>query len=215
VAPPQPKLYHITHIDNLVSIVESGYLYSDSARLQQGLAHHNIGMSEIKQQRLARREVHCHPGTWVGDYVPFYFCPRSIMLYLLHKGNHPGLDYHGGQRPIVHLQLDLHSVVQYCQANGLAWAFTDRNAGSAYARFFNRLEDLDQVDWKAVQATDFRSAVVKEGKQAEWLVHQRLPWTLVELIGVIDREIATAVVDRLGFAEHRPRLVVKRAWYFP
>jgi ssDNA thymidine ADP-ribosyltransferase, DarT len=27
----------------------------------------------------------------VGEYVPFYFCPRSITLFLLHKGNHVDL----------------------------------------------------------------------------------------------------------------------------
>jgi len=50
--------------------------------------------------------VKCHPGTKVGQYVPFYFCPRSIMLYILHRGNHPDLDYREGQGPILHLQAD-------------------------------------------------------------------------------------------------------------
>ncbi len=48
-------------------------------------------------------EVKCHPGTKVGEYVPFYFCPRSVMLYILYMGNHPELGYRGGQAPIVHL----------------------------------------------------------------------------------------------------------------
>jgi len=40
-------------------------------------------MSTIKARRLYDLEVDCHPGTKVGEYVPFYFCPWSIMLYLL------------------------------------------------------------------------------------------------------------------------------------
>jgi ssDNA thymidine ADP-ribosyltransferase, DarT len=33
-------------------------------------------MSTIKQRRLAL-PVTCHANDHVGDYVPFYFCPRS------------------------------------------------------------------------------------------------------------------------------------------
>ena len=43
-------------------------------------------MGEIKARRLAQ-PVRCNPGTLVGDYVPFYFCPRSVMLYLIYKAN--------------------------------------------------------------------------------------------------------------------------------
>jgi len=52
-----------------------------------------------------------YPDLYVGDYVPFYFCPRSIMLFIIHQANHPELDYRGGQVPIVHLQADLHTSV--------------------------------------------------------------------------------------------------------
>jgi hypothetical protein len=60
-------------------------------------------MSAIKRRRVEELEVSCHPGTKVGDYVPFYFCPRSVMLYVIHRANHPDLSYRGGQEPIVHL----------------------------------------------------------------------------------------------------------------
>ena len=74
----------------------------------------------------------CHAGLHVGDCVPFYFCPRSVMLYLIYQANHPELTYRGGQGPIVHLEFDLHRVVQWAEAQGLRWAFTLSNAGSYY-----------------------------------------------------------------------------------
>jgi hypothetical protein len=40
-------------------------------------------MSSIKRRRIEQLAVSCHPGTRVGDYVPFYFCPRSIMLFVI------------------------------------------------------------------------------------------------------------------------------------
>ncbi len=49
----------------------------------------SIGMSNIKQRRL-QLPLRCHKGDSVGEYVPFYFCPRSVMLYLIYRANHPG-----------------------------------------------------------------------------------------------------------------------------
>lgn len=80
VPPSSPKIYHITHVDNLVNIVKSGGLLSDATIAQRGGPVQTIGMSGIKQRRINDLEVPCHPGTKVGEYVPFYFCARSVML---------------------------------------------------------------------------------------------------------------------------------------
>jgi hypothetical protein len=88
-APPtNPKIYHITHLENLPQMVDN-MIWSDAERIRQNLNCQVVGMSEIKRRRLEELEVDCHPGTKVGEYVPFYFCFRSIMLYLLYQGNHP------------------------------------------------------------------------------------------------------------------------------
>ena len=87
-------------------------------RIRRGLTCTVVGMNEIKRRRLEELEVHCHPNTNVGQYVPFYFCPRSVMLYLLHRGNSQGLAYHGGQREIVHLQADLNTVIAWLSGSG-------------------------------------------------------------------------------------------------
>jgi len=87
--PKKLKIYHITHIRNLNDILNDKMLWSDSKRLELGLDCEIVGMSEIKKRRLEELEVKCHNGTMVGEYVPFYFCPRSIMLYILYMGNHP------------------------------------------------------------------------------------------------------------------------------
>jgi hypothetical protein len=81
--PSTPKIYHITHIDNLPNIAVSMGLVSDANRIANSLSCLLVGMSTIKQRRLQEIEVSCHPGTKVGQYVPFYFCPRSVMLFKL------------------------------------------------------------------------------------------------------------------------------------
>jgi hypothetical protein len=90
--PAHPKIFHITHVDNLRSIVAAGVLRSDASMIAGGAPHAGIGMSPIKQRRLGL-PVTGHANDHVGDYVPFYFCPRSIMLFVIHCANHPDLTY--------------------------------------------------------------------------------------------------------------------------
>jgi hypothetical protein len=172
-----------------------------------------IGMGRIKQRRLGL-PVSCHEGTKVGEYVPFYFCPRSIMLYVIHCANHPELAYCGGQQPIVHLEADLHKVVQWADANERRWAFSLSNAGAVYTQFRTGLDRLGEINWNAVAASNFKAADVKEAKQAEFLVQQSFPWHLVETIGIHSEGIATRVSAAIQGAAHRPQIEVKRGWYY-
>jgi hypothetical protein len=212
-APPNPKIYHITHLDNLASIVADGHLCSDAKRIRDGKANTNIGMSAIKKRRLEAIAVNCHPQTTVGEYVPFYFCPRSIMLYLIYRQN-PELLYKSGQRPIVHLQADLNTVIRWAEAENHRWTFCKSNAGTYYTEFYSSLEQLDQINWDAVRASDFRDSLVKEGKQAEFLIYDTFPWQLVERIGVIDSEISIQIAPIVEQANHQPEILVQRNWYF-
>jgi hypothetical protein len=211
--PAQPQIYHIVHVDKLPSIIADGCLWSDAVIAGGAHPGTTIGMGTIKARRLTL-PVDCHPGDHVGEYVPFYFCPRSIMLYVIHCANHPELAYRGGQEPIVHLEADLHEVVAWADGNGSRWAFVLSNAGSYYAQFRSRLDQLDEVNWPAVAARDFRPAEVKEGKQAEFLVHRTFPWQLVRRIGVFDRAVAQQVSNAMDSAEHRPVVEIRPDWYF-
>lgn len=213
MTPSGPKIYHITHLENLPQIV-GGALWSDAQRIDRELHCKIVGMSTIKRRRLEELEVGCHPGTKVGRFVPFYFCPRSIMLYLLHLGNHPDLDYKGGQTPIVHLEADLHAVVDWANANKGRWAFSRGNAGARYAEFSNDLGRLDELNWSAIAENQWRDPLVKEGKQAEFLIEDSFPWELVECIGVFDARRKAEVLAVLDGATHIPPVVVKRNWYY-
>ena len=212
--PARPKIFHITHLRNLPQIVTEGRLWSDAKRIERGMDCEIVGMSEIKRRRLQELSVTCHPGTLVGQYVPFYFCPRSIMLYILHRGNHPELTYRGGQHPIVHLQADLYDTVQAANRHGVRWAFSNTNAGARYTSFFASLDRLSEVNWGAVEATDFRSSIIKDGKQAEFLVFESFPWSLVERIGVAHHTVLQQVQQLLLNAAHQPPSSVEPGWYF-
>ena len=211
--PKNPKIYHITHINNFDNILEQGFLWSDAERLKHGQECEIVGMIKIKKRRLEELEVKCHPGTKVGEYVPFNFCPRSVMLYILHKGNHPGLEYDQGQKPIIHLQADLRKAVSWAEKNDVQWAFTDINAGSFPAQYYKELEQLDNIDWRAVRARQWSDAGIREYKQAEFLVYRCIPWRVVEKIGVYDKSIQRQVLAKLGRTDY-PIVNVQSGWYY-
>lgn len=131
-----PKIYHITHVENLPQIIDAEWIWSDAKRIELGLETNLVGMSKIKMRRLEEIDVACHPGTKAGDYVPFYYCPRSIMLYILHHGNHPDIDFSEGQQPMIHLQADLRDCLDWAKANNAKWALTTSNAGAFYTEFY-------------------------------------------------------------------------------
>lgn len=211
-APVAPKIYHIVHMDQLRSIVVDGGLLCDADIAQRepdGTT--TIGMTDIKERRRGLC-LTSHPNLRVGACVPFYFCPRSVMLYVIERANHPHLTYRGGQNPIVHLEADLRQTVGWAEEQGLRWAFTLATAGSYYFEDRSDLRHLDQIDWDAVNALDWRHR--KEGKQAEFLIEGRFPWALVSRIGVRSDEGALAVGVAVDGATHKPPVDVRPDWYY-
>ncbi|WP_165065534.1 DUF4433 domain-containing protein [Desulfovibrio sp. ZJ200] len=209
--PAQPKIYHIVHVDRLPHIIAAGYLYSDAYMHAQHGMGTTIGISVIKERRLTL-PLKSHPGLHVGDCVPFYFCPRSVMLYLFSQNNHHGLTYRGGQGPIVHLEADLYATIAWATKQRKRWAFTLSNAGAYYFEDYCATDDLNAIDWKAVAARDWQGH--KEAKQAEFLLEQHFPWTLVERIGVQSEAVQQQVNIALRQTDHKPPVVVLPDWYY-
>jgi len=209
--PAQPKIYHIVHMDRLPSIIADGCLWCDAEILRRAPPGTTIGMNAIKQRRL-NLPLTSHPGLYVGDCVPFYFCPRSVMLYLIYRANHDGLDYRGGQGPIVHLEADLHASVAWAQQNGKRWAFTLSNAGAYYFEDRCDLTQLNEINWKAVQTNRWQEET--EGKQAEFLMEHNSPWQLIERVGVHSPGVYQQVTDTLPMDGHRPPVELKHKWYY-
>ena len=221
--PEQPKIYHILHVDRLASIAEDGFLWSDAQILKRQTGGTIIGMSRIKERRLNELSLRSHPDLRVGNCAPFYFCPRAVMLYLIHCKNEE-LAYKGGQGQIVHLEADLHTALDWATQNSKRWAFTLSNAGAYYFEDHSKVEMLGMINWEAVQARKWSgngvSASVKEGKQAEFLVERGFPWHLIERIGYLNKsisptcEVLASITDALKGAAHRPVVEKCNDWYY-
>lgn len=205
----------MTHIRNLDSILKAGGLMCDRDIVQSSRRHTNIGYGHIKKRRMDT-VIPCLDPVTIGECVPFYFCVRSPMLYVIHK-QPPELDYQGGQREIIYLAAKIPDVVQ----NRLTWCFTDSNAAGGFASFYNELDDLSKLDWKAIEKDKWAdrdnpdSPGLKERKQAEFLVHRFFPWTLITCIVVYDEEILERVKEILPDEDNkRIGLYVNKDWYY-
>lgn len=209
------NLYHIVHIDKLPLILTSGktgMLICDSAVQKRSCLGTTIGMSKIKDRRMNELTLSSHPDLYVGDCVPFYFCPRSIMLYMFYQNNHPDIAYRGGQAPIVHLVLKMMDVVEWANSHKRRWAFTDSNAGSRYFNDYCDLSYINELNWDAINASNWSNC--KEEKQAEFLVEGSLPWHLVKGIGVYSSEYYYKVCAAISNASHKPQVKIKHNWYY-
>ena len=210
-APAEPKIYHIVHVDRLPSIVADKGLLCDAEIAQRSTSGTTIGMNSIKQRRLTNT-LNSRPGLHVGDCVPFYFCPRSVMLYVINQRNHPELSYCGGQAAVIHLEADFRRTVTWAEKHQQRWAFTLSNAGAFYFEDRCNLAQLREIDWNAVRATDWRQC--KEGKQAEFLVERSFPWEMVCRIGVLSRRVYQLTSTALEAAAYKPPVEIRREWYY-
>lgn len=210
--PPQVKICHIVHIDKLPSILAEGGLLCDAVIQSRSPAGTTIGMDKIKRRRLEELTLSSYPDLHVGDCVPFYFCPRSVMLYIFYRNDHPEIDYHGGQEPVLHLVADMYKTMMWAKQNRLRWAFTTSNAGSFYFEDYTDEADLNKLNWDVIRARDWQGN--QEAKQAEFLIEKCFPWHLVERIGVYSDEYFRKVSALLAGTGHQPVIEIKRNWYY-
>lgn len=208
LTPENALIFRITHIDNVPSILENGLCCRNSENYP---GYHEIGNPDLIDRR-ADRVVPVFPQGNLSDYIPFYFTPFSPMLLNIKTG-HNNIT----QRPmseIVILVSSLHTLL--AQRHG--FLFTDRHAVIGYARFYNDLNDLGQIDWRALQARDFRrdpqNPEKMERYQAEVLVYQHLPVQVLDKVICYDSEAEGKVRSWMKTSGIGVNVVTAREWYF-
>lgn len=206
---PHP-IFHFTRVEHLTTIIEHGLL---SDALAANHLQIEVGNRGIKAQR-ARRPVPIEPGGLVGDYVPFYFAPRSPMMYAIHRGNVP--TYGQGCGRLVYLV----SSLERLWGAGFEPLGTDRNAVLDIAAFHREPQAIiDGVDWPLMSATYWSNTPDdperRERRQAECLVHQRVPWKLIDSVVVKSKAIGDEVAEALAkLGDHVTKVFVRPSMYF-
>ena len=204
-------IYHITHVDNLPAILAAGALWSDARLKAASASPKNIAHDHIKQRR-ERTPVTVPPHGVLADYVPFYFCPRSPMLYAFKRGMVSSAS--GEQHDILHLVFDAESLI----GAGLTCVHTDGNAASQPLRFFPGVAGFGDLRWEVIQSGSWRDTPDdndrKRSKQAEFLVHDAVPWEHVQSIGAMTEATRDRAVAAMASAAHRPPVTLQPDWYY-
>lgn len=96
--------------------------------------------------------------------------------------------------------------------------FTNIHAVMEYAEYHRDLARLDAIDWPLMSATYWADSVDDpnrcERRQAEFLVHNHVPWNAIESIGTYNEATAAIVRNAIQASNHKPKVEVKRDWYY-
>lgn len=209
---PNPTfIYHITSVENLHSILHNNGLNCINQLQEDDSSFVNIAYEQI-QSRRSERQVPLPPYGKLHDYVPFYFAPRSPMLYTIHQGNVP--QYQGRQNQIIYLV----STVQQVVSEKIPFVFTDGHAIMSYSEFFNDPVDLEQVDWGIMSSRYWNDTTEhpdrKRKRQAEFLVFEFFPMDSVLRIGVINETIKDQTLEIMQRSSVHIPVKVCREWYY-
>ena len=203
-----PPIYHFTDASNLGPILKAGALRCH----RSAPTAVNIGNVSIKGNR-ELIEVGCGPGGKVCDYVPFYFAPRSPMLYSIMRGNVEGVD--SNQRRLLYFV----SSTEAMYDAGLQCVFSDGNAGTfGVTKFEDDPEKLSShVDWPVMKLTIWNNTDAdpdrRRRRMAEFLVHDEVPLELITEVGVYDARIKAGFVKAVG-DNWTVSVNVRTGWYF-
>lgn len=203
-------VYRIIPIQNLEDDLLNGLMCKNKA--PANTKRIVIGNTEIITER-DNKEVACFPGTFVNDYVPFYFSTRTPMLLNIMTGK--GVPKRP-QSEIVYLCFKLLDLA----TDKFQWCFTNGNAAKRISKFYNDLDNLDQIDWRSIRSTDFATNNADgdedrvRKKHSEFLVKDKVPIKKLSHIAVVNSAVKGQVETILANNKLEIRVVVEPKFYF-
>lgn len=202
-------IFRITHIDNLPWLLANG-LHCAGGPQAPGFI--TIGNPDLIGRRAARI-VREPPGGTLGDYVPFYFTPKSPMLLNIKTG-HGGIQRRDNDELIIVI-----SAIPTLVAQDIRFLFTDRHAYTPLARFSANPTALEtMIDWDILRRSDFRRSEDDPAKmeryQAEALVYRHLPVTALLGIACVSDAACRRTESLVRDAGLALKVVARPAWYF-
>ena len=200
--------FRLVHIDNIPHILEYGLVRSGSPNVNPNYVP--IGDQLVIEKRRNRL---LESSSWkkIGDFIPFYFGPRSPMLYVIQHG------YNGVKRieaeKIVYCVIRLEDII----GDGIECYFTDGHVLNGLTQVFpgTLLESVDEyVQYDEVFAyrwDDDEYLDLKRRKEAELLLKNDLPVQYIKGFVVYNLEAKQSLTS-LGVEENM--VVVRPNYYF-
>jgi hypothetical protein len=202
---------------------------------------HQTSYADIVQRRgTSEFEMPC--GGVVNDYVPFYFSPRTAFCYTIHKGNVELRTVEGevlgtareADRAFVVCRADA-VLASHCTCYFSNIALNSLDYEIVFGNTAGELKD--GVIWSLFDDSPMTSHIPEIGyggvcqyfhdranpaaqqnrsrhRMAEFLVHERLPLSLVECIVVQNENVANHVRDVLAANDWDITVLVKQGCFF-
>ena len=203
------RIFRITHVNNVPWLLANGLHCKSSNRSDPDFVP--IGSQELIIKR-SNHLVACGPRGTLADYVPFYFTPYSIMLYNISTG-YQGVPKQPNES-IVILVCSIPKLVELDKR----FVFYDGHAYMFESTCYTSPADLDKIDWKILQARDFKNDPDDPGKkgryQAEALVHRHLPASALQGIGCYDSACTEQVANLVADQGLQTPVKALPSWYF-
>jgi hypothetical protein len=202
-------IFRITHYNNLEFTLLNGIYCSNSKDADANYI--NIGHRNLIDKR-GRRVVPLSPFGVLNDYVPFYFAPKSPMLYSIFKNNIDG--FSGSQKDVIYLV----SSIETIKDANKEFVFTDGHAYELISKFYNKLNDLNKIDWKLMGEKYWHNTESDNDRMrkrmAEFLVYQLVPVNCILAIVVYNDKIKSVVDSIQDKCNTGIKILIKPNWYY-
>lgn len=200
------RLFRMTHVENIPHILSHGITHRNSPNANSN--YKPIGDNSLIS---TRDEFIVPDGRKLGDFIPFYFGPRTPMLYVMQMG------FNGVSK------VDPNDII-YCVSNvrlvvetGNEILFTNGHAIDSLTDYFCRndlmsidelvkSEDVNSKFWKSTEDTD-----LKRRKEAEFLVLGDLPKDVISGYIVYSEKTKNVLLEN---GIHERQVFVSEKYYF-
>ena len=197
--------FRITHIQNIPHILDKGFVCANSIDACERYVP--IGDKAV----ITRRNEQPVKGFNLKEYIPFYFGPRSPMLYVVQHG------FNGTQR--INAEEIVYCVVRIddIRNNDIECIFTDGHALSGLTVFYDKshLHKLDYIiNHTDVFASYWNSESdpdLKRRKEAEFLIKKHLPPQYIRGFVVYNNK---AMLRLLEMGIDQNKIIINPAYYF-
>ncbi len=203
--------YRICHVHNLPHILLNGLCTKYHPKASKNfISIGNTDIISLRDKTLVKIEGYGN----IGEYVPFYFTPKSMMLFNILTGY---------RAPVVPKLNKEEVIVIRCLIDELSkcnqFFFTDGQANvTAITQHYNDLSRLADIDWEIIDKSDFKKTGDDTDKQrryqAEFLVHQHVPVNFIESINVYNEKVGTFIKKEMAKTDILLPVHVKREYFF-
>lgn len=188
--------YHMTHVDNLPSILSAGEIKAKN-RIKEN-EYKRLSNDDV-QKRRAKRVVNSLP---LHDYVPLYIGPKTPMVAVNQNQNEDFM--------FLRFSLDILKISGTVIADGNATTWSTKFVQ------FNEIDDLGCLDIDAIRGVKYSGDLeLRRKKQAEILVPHGL--SLSYILDIICYSESAKKRLLLIFKESgklNPIIGVEKVWYF-